>query len=123
MPFWTPENLLRMKENLHRRGFTGCLPAAILRIRNLVMTDTVDVGFYSADQSPRRMWAGSDIEFIRPLVVGEKVVRRSNFDSVVHKQGRTGNLVFVKLRHEYSIREEICLCEIQTLVFRESQSG
>ena len=66
------------------------------------------------------MWAGSDIEFIRPLVVGEKVVRRSNFDSAVHKQGRTGNLVFVKLRHEYSIREEICLCEIQTLVFRES---
>ena len=69
---------------------------------------------------PRRMWAGSDIEFIRPLVVGEKVVRRSNFDSAVYKQGRTGNLIFVKLRHEYSIREKICLCEIQTLVFRES---
>ena len=77
-------------------------------------------GFIPPINLPRRMWAGSDIEFIRPLVVGEKVVRRSNFDSVVHKQGRTGNLVFVKLRHEYSIREEICLCEIQTLVFRES---
>ena len=48
------------------------------------------------------------------------MVRRSNFDSTVHKQGRTGNLVFVKLRHEYSVREEVCLCEIQTLVFRES---
>ena len=52
---------------------------------------------------PRKMWAGSDIEFICPLVKGEKVVGRSNFDSVVHKQGRTGNLVFVKKRHECSI--------------------
>ena len=60
-------------------------------------------GFIPPINLPRRMWAGSDIEFIRPLVVGEKVVRRSNFDSAVHKQGRTGNLVFVKLRHEYSI--------------------
>ena len=68
---------------------------------------------------PRRMWAGSDIEFLNPLKVGEMVERRSSFDSVFHKQGRTGNLVFVKIKHDYSIQQELCIREIQTLVYRE----
>ncbi|MHA1563754.1 MAG: FAS1-like dehydratase domain-containing protein [Alphaproteobacteria bacterium] len=52
------------------------------------------------DLYPRRMWAGSRIEFLGDLKVGQALVQRSEITSVVHKKGSSGPLVFVTLRHE-----------------------
>src|ERR1700694_5049477 len=38
---------------------------------------------------PRRMWAGSRLEFLRPLVVGETVARISRIKEVTPKEGRS----------------------------------
>jgi 3-methylfumaryl-CoA hydratase len=35
-----------------------------------------------------------------PLVVGDAVQRTSRIESVTHKAGRTGDLLFVRVRHE-----------------------
>src|ERR671937_68739 len=59
-------------------------------------------GFLPPVQLPRRMWAGSRLEFLRPLVVGSSVERRSTIAAVDPKQGRSGPLVFVTVRHEVS---------------------
>ena len=69
---------------------------------------------------PRRMWAGSEIHFYNPLIVGETIERRSCFDSIYHKEGNTGNLIFVKIRHDYRINQKLCTQELQTLVYREA---
>src|SRR5437764_5223911 len=56
-------------------------------------------GFLPPVSLPRRMWAGSQFEFLRPLCVGDAVSRRSTIVDVTEKQGRSGALVFVKVRH------------------------
>jgi len=57
-------------------------------------------GFLPPVPLPRRMWAGSRIEFHRPLRVGETVARTSRILDIRLKEGRTGPLVFVVVRHE-----------------------
>ncbi|MEX2408820.1 MAG: MaoC family dehydratase N-terminal domain-containing protein, partial [Rhodovibrionaceae bacterium] len=49
---------------------------------------------------PRRMWAGGRIAFHAPLRLGEAVQRRSAIASVTQKQGRSGPLAFVTVKHE-----------------------
>jgi len=59
-------------------------------------------GFLPPVQLPRRMWAGSRLEFLRPFAVGAAIERRSTITTVAPKQGRSGPLVFVTVRHEVS---------------------
>lgn len=68
---------------------------------------------------PRRMWAGGRVEFARPLRVGELLTRESRITDIAEKQGRTGPLVFVTLRHEVRDASNIVLTEDQTLVYRD----
>jgi len=49
---------------------------------------------------PRRMWAGSRIAFPGEIRVGDRIVRRSTIQSVQRKDGASGPLVFVTVRHE-----------------------
>lgn len=51
---------------------------------------------------PNRMWAGGFLAFHAPVVIGSRVERNSHIVSVQEKQGKTGPLVFVKVRHELS---------------------
>ena len=67
---------------------------------------------------PRRMWAGGRFEFHRPLHIGERITRVSRIADVRHKQGRTGDLVFVVVRHEISGLEGLAVVEEQDLVYR-----
>ena len=68
---------------------------------------------------PRRMWAGGRSEFHAPLLVGEQAKRLTYIDKAEHKQGRTGPLGFVRLRHEIVQRGTRCLTDWQDLVYRE----
>jgi 3-methylfumaryl-CoA hydratase len=49
---------------------------------------------------PRRMWASSRIAFPGELRVGEQIMRRSTVASVKQKEGASGPLIFVTVRHE-----------------------
>jgi 3-methylfumaryl-CoA hydratase len=69
---------------------------------------------------PRRMWAGGRVEFHAPLIVGERAVRRSRIDDVRMKQGRTGMLVFVAVRHEVASARGPVLTEVHDIVYREA---
>ena len=67
---------------------------------------------------PRRMWAGSRLEFLRPLAVGTRVKRLSRITDVVPKQGRSGTLVFVTVRHEVSDAHGPVLSDEHDIVYR-----
>jgi 3-methylfumaryl-CoA hydratase len=75
-------------------------------------------GFLPPIPSPRRMWAGGRLEFRRPLQVGETYTRTSRIMDVQHKEGRSGSLVFVTVRHEIGNAGGIALTEEQDLVYR-----
>lgn len=67
---------------------------------------------------PRRMWAGSRLEFRGPLVVGSKVERVSRIADVALKQGRSGPLVFVTVRHEVSDGAVLLIADEHDIVYR-----
>jgi 3-methylfumaryl-CoA hydratase len=67
---------------------------------------------------PRRMWAGGRLRFTSPLKVGEEACRVSTIAAITHKQGRSGELVFVTVRHELFQGEILAVEEEQDLVFR-----
>lgn len=67
---------------------------------------------------PRRMWAGGRLAFARPLRVGETYTRTSQILDVQHKEGRSGSLIFVVIRHEIANRDGVALTEEQDLVYR-----
>jgi 3-methylfumaryl-CoA hydratase len=80
-------------------------------------------GFLPPVPLPRRMWAGSQLEFRVPLRVGDRVARTSTVEDVSSKSGRSGQLVFVKVRHEVRVEgeEEPALREWHDIVYREAQ--
>lgn len=77
-------------------------------------------GFLPPVPLPRRMFAGDRVQFHRPLRVGEPISRTSRIVDVNHKQGRSGPLVFVVVRHEISDRGGVAVIEEHDIVYRES---
>ena len=80
-------------------------------------------GFLPPVPLPRRMWAGSRFEFRSAIRVGDRVARTSTIDDVTTKAGRTGTLVFVKVRHELRCNGAVepALVEFHDIVYREAQ--
>ena len=72
-------------------------------------------------EAPRRMWAASDVHFLKPIAVGEEVARTSTIASIEAKQGSSGPLVFVGIDHALRVAGESRVEERQTLVFRDIQ--
>ena len=77
-------------------------------------------GFLPPVPLPRRMWAGGRLtwEAGNPLRVGDAVRRVSTIASVKHKTGRTGELVFVLVRHELHNTRGLALTEEHDIVYR-----
>jgi 3-methylfumaryl-CoA hydratase len=72
---------------------------------------------------PRRMWAGSRIEFLKPLRVGAAVRCVSRIVDVKQKTGRSGELVFVTVRHEVSDGQGLVLTDEHDIVYRGETGG
>ena len=76
-------------------------------------------GFLPPVELPRRMWAGGRVEFHRPLRVGESITRTSRIAAVRLKEGRSGPLVFVLVKHEIVNAGGIALTEEHDIVYRD----
>jgi 3-methylfumaryl-CoA hydratase len=75
-------------------------------------------GFLPPVPLPRRMWAGSQIEFHAPLRAGQAISRLSRIDDVRLKEGRSGPLVFVKVLHEIRAGGDLAIVERHDIVYR-----
>jgi 3-methylfumaryl-CoA hydratase len=76
-------------------------------------------GFLPPVALPRRMWAGGRLEFLHPLMVGDEIVRSSRILDVTGKQGRSGTLVFVTVRHEIANAGGVAIAEEHDIVYRD----
>lgn len=95
--FWDPQPPARLGRDGHPR-VGGIIP---------------DMGL------PRRMWAGGRLEFAAPLVAGTAAERVTRVENTARKQGRSGPLGFVTLRHDVLQGGRRVLSEWQDLVYRE----
>ena len=77
-------------------------------------------GFLPPVPLPRRMWAGSRLTFHRPLIIGDTVERISTIEKVDHKSGRSGELVFVTVRHLLAGTDGLAIEEEHDIVYRDA---
>ncbi len=66
----------------------------------------------------RRMFAGGRVDTLRRLRVGAEATRRSWVSKSVEKQGRSGPLTFVTVRHEIHQDGALAIAEEQDIVYR-----
>ncbi|HEX4276327.1 MAG TPA: MaoC family dehydratase N-terminal domain-containing protein [Bryobacteraceae bacterium] len=76
-------------------------------------------GFLPPVDLPRRMWAGGRLEFHAPLRAGDVITRTSRIEDVRFKQGRSGPLVFVLVRHEIANAAGLTITEEHDIVYRD----
>ncbi len=67
---------------------------------------------------PRRMWAAGRLVFHQPLLAGVRAERISRIEGITRKDGRSGPLAFVRVRHDVRQRQALALTEWQDLVYR-----
>ncbi len=77
-------------------------------------------GFLPPVPLERRMWAGGRIAFRAPLRVGDAIRRRSEIADVAAKQGKSGTLVFVLVRHTVSGPDGVAIEEEHDIVYRDA---
>ena len=53
-------------------------------------------------KSTRAMAGGNEVEFFKPIRVGDRITRVSKIAEIYEKEGRSGTLVFTVYEHRYS---------------------
>ena len=79
-------------------------------------------GFLPPVPLPRRMWAGGRLRWdaTNPLRVGQEVQRTSTIQSIQHKAGRSGELLFVLVQHQLRNAQGLALTEEHDIVYRSA---
>jgi 3-methylfumaryl-CoA hydratase len=72
---------------------------------------------------PRRMYAGEDTVFHRPLRFGDTLEQTVRIGSVIEKTGRSGRLLFADLVREYRVRGELAVESTWHDVFLEAAAA
>ncbi len=72
---------------------------------------------------PRRMLGGRRVTFHAPPRIGAVLTRRSEIAAITPKEGRSGKLVFVTVRHSVTGPEGLVAVEEQDIAYREAGSG
>ena len=76
-------------------------------------------GFMPPIALPRRMWAGSRVTFDAPLPVGHELTRTSAIARVAPKEGRSGRLCFVTVRHTIEAGGAVAVTDEHDIVYRD----
>jgi 3-methylfumaryl-CoA hydratase len=66
------------------------------------------------------MWAGGSLETLAPIRVGDTVTRISTIGSITRKEGRSGELWFVAVHHDYVTPRGTAIRERHDIVYREA---
>ena len=75
-------------------------------------------GFLPPVDLPRRMWAGGRMRWPGALRVGDSITRTSTIAEVNHKSGKSGDLVFVLVKHAIAGPDGVCVEEEHDIVYR-----
>lgn len=109
-----------MPQGIHFCLCTPEAPQAALGEDGHPARDNSPQSFFPPIPLPRRMWAASDIAFLKPLRVAQPVERDSRIVSIAEKDGSTGKLGFVEVEHVTFADGEEAVRERQTLVYRDA---
>lgn len=109
-----------MPQGIHFCLCTPEAPQAALGDDGHPLRDNSPASFFPPIPLPRRMWAASDIAFVRPFKLGQPIERLSRIASIAEKDGASGKLGFVEVEHLTLADGEEAVRETQTLVYRDA---
>jgi 3-methylfumaryl-CoA hydratase len=69
------------------------------------------------------MWAGGEVETLAPFRIGAAVRRTTMIEDIQEREGRSGRLCFVTVRHAIESGGNLAVRERHDLVFREAGSS
>lgn len=69
---------------------------------------------------PKRMWAGGNIQFKKQLKAGMPADKKSTIINIEEKEGTSGKLCFVTVRHQINVSGAMAIDEEQQIVYREA---
>lgn len=105
-------------------GLHWCLTPDIAAMRELGPDGhPAKGGFLPPVPLPRRMWAASDVRFMAPIRSGGRIRRNSTLTAIEEKQGRSGPLTFVTVRHDIANDAGPVIEEDQTIVYRPAEAA
>jgi 3-methylfumaryl-CoA hydratase len=76
-------------------------------------------GFMPPLHLKRRMWAGGNLEFHKPLHVGESLTRVTRIANISEKAGAAGDIIVISLDHEIHGEDGLAITERQNIVYIE----
>ncbi len=80
-------------------------------------------GFLPPVSLPRRMWAGSRLKFLAPMLIGSRLRKTSTIKAIKAKSGRSGQLVFVTVGHQVFDGDTLGIDEEHDIVYREEAAS
>ena len=79
-------------------------------------------GFLPPIPFPKRMWAGSRIEFIEPVLLNTNVRKESEIIKIQFKSGKSGAMYFVTVKHSIFSNDNLAIVEEQDIVYRAASN-
>ena len=80
-------------------------------------------GFLPPIPFPKRMWAGSRVEFVSPIRLGQSLRRDSEILDIQFKQGKSGAMYFVTVEHRIYADDHLSIIEQQDIVYRDQTTA
>lgn len=79
----------------------------------------LDGSFLPPVTLPKRMWAGSEVEYgPAKFNIGDTITKESVISDISLKNGRSGPMVFVTVEHKYIRQSELVIFDKQSIVYR-----
>jgi 3-methylfumaryl-CoA hydratase len=68
----------------------------------------------------RRMWAGGRLTFHDPLRIGDAIEKKSEIMTIAEKEGKSGRMAFVTVKHEIGSPRGLAVIEEQDIAYIET---
>ena len=101
-------------------GLFLCLCPDVVDSNNLSKDGNSKLGIFLPNLPYKiRMWAGGKIEIYDQFKIGSEIKKVSKIDNIEFKKGKSGNLCFVTINHDYKLENKVIVKEEQKAVYRE----
>lgn len=80
-------------------------------------------GFFPDFPFPRRMWAGSRVRLLSPYGVDQPLQHQRELAAIQPKSGRSGDMIFVTVVHEFRCEGKVVVREEQDIVYRNASTA
>ena len=101
-------------------GLFLCLCPDVVDLNNISKDGNSKLGIFLPNLPYQiRMWAGGKIEIYDQFKIGWEIEKISKIEKIEFKKGKSGNLCFVTINHDYKFEDKVIIKEEQIAVYKD----